>query len=95
MVQVKQLRLFYEPYYLHDLFKQQSDERLYGVKLIECARVNKHGVKRYQVLDEDINPDPKVFLTNEANGFYIVDKNESVIFYSYSDLERRKFYITV
>jgi hypothetical protein len=95
LVQVKQLGLFYEPYYLHDLLKQPSDERLFGVKLIERARVKKHGVKRYQVLDEGINSDRNVFLTNEEKGFYVVDKNESVIFYSYSDPERRKFYIIV
>ena len=96
LVQVKQLGLFYEPYYLHDLFKQPVDERLYGVKLIERARVNKHGAKRYQVLDEGINSDRNVFRTNGENGengFYVVDKNESVIFYSYSDPERRKCFI--
>ena len=93
LVQVKQLGLFYEPYYLHDLFKLPVDEHLYGVKVIERARVNKHGVKHYQVLDKGINSDQNVFRTYEGNGFYVVDKDESVIFYSYSDPERRKCFI--
>jgi hypothetical protein len=73
------------------VINQPSVDRLYNVRLIERARVKNHGVKRYQVLDEDPNPDPKVIVTNEENGFYTVSKNESVIFYSYSDPERRKF----
>ena len=89
-VQVKELGLFHAPYYLHDLLKQPDDSRLYNVKLIERARVDKHGVKRYQVLDEIPNSNPNVFLTNQENGFYNVGKDESVIFYSYSDPERRK-----
>jgi hypothetical protein len=91
LVQVKQLGLFYEPYYLQDLFNQLSDDRLYNVKFIERARVDNHGAKRYQVLDECTSLNPKVFVANEENGFYVVGKNESVIFYSYSDPERRKF----
>ena len=87
--------LFHEPYYLQDLFNQSSDDRLYNVKLIERARTNNHSAKRYQVLDEGANLNPKVFITNEENGFYVVGKNESVIFYSYSDPERCKFYIIV
>jgi hypothetical protein len=65
LVQIKQLGLFYEPYHLQNLFNKSSDDYLSGVKLIECAQVNKHSVKHYQVLDEDINLDLNVFLTNE------------------------------
>ena len=88
---MKELGLFYKPYNLQDLFSQASANRLYNVKLVERVRDDNHGVKRYQVLDEALNLNQKVFITNEENGFYIVGKDESVIFYSYSDPERHKF----
>ena len=90
LLQIKQLGLFYEPYYLQDLFDQSPGDRLYEVKLIERARNKNHGVKHYHVLDEVANSDPKTVIASEQNGFYVVHKDESVIFYSYSDPERRR-----
>ena len=92
LLQVKQLGLFYEPYYLEDLFNQSPGDRLYNVKLIERARNKNHRVKHYRVLDEVANSDPKAVVANEQNDFYVVHKDESVIFYSYSDPERCRCY---
>ena len=85
---------FLQAYNLQDLFSQASLNRFYNVKLVEHVHDDNHSLKRYhwQVLDEALNPNPKVFITNEKNGFYIVGKDESVIFYLYSDSERHKFF---
>ncbi len=95
LLQIKQLGLFYEPYYLQDLFDRSPRDRLYEVKLVERARNKNHNVKHYRVLDEVANSDPKAVIANEQNGFYVVHKDESVIFYSYSDPERCRCYLII
>jgi hypothetical protein len=64
-------------------------DRLYNVRLVERHRINNHGIKQYWI--EVANPNPKIVVADEKNGFYIVDKDESVIFYSYSDPDKCRF----
>ena len=52
-------------------------------------------MKHYWLLDEVANSDPRAVVANEKNGFYAVHKDESVIFYSYSDSERCRCYQTI
>jgi len=61
-----------------------------GIKLIERSRILKHGFKRYTWMSETDTDEATTI--NTKNGFYILEPDESAIFYSYSDAERSTLY---
>jgi hypothetical protein len=62
-----------------------------GIKLVERSRTSTCGIKHFTWLSEVETAD--AVLVNSENGFYIVEANESVIFYSYSDAAQSTFHI--
>ena len=81
----KDLGLFEKPYSLQDLLAISPDMP-FNLKLVERPRQLNHGFKRYKKLDEIENPD--AIIANSETGFYVLDTDESAIFFSYPDPDK-------